>query len=184
MSEEREMTVHQACVLLKCRNVWRWGIVNIARRQSVAEHAYLVTVIGLALYDQCMKQHSLLERSSFAAFLMKHDAEEAMIGDIPATVKRAIEMRSPGILTSVKRDMGAYEAKSHAFDRTPLYALAKIADHVEAYKFASENAAPQAVIDHVNETLVNAVTKGMSDYAGAVEWTRLQAVVEELIAAE
>lgn len=181
MSEERELTVRQAKVLFASRNVWRWSIVNMARRQSVAEHTYLVTVLGLCLYDQCIKQHSLLERAAMFSYLMQHDAEEALLGDIPATVKLALERRNPGCITQIKRDLGAEVKYSHSFDRTPIKAMAKIADYVEAFKFASDNGAPEHVLAFLSTQLSNTITAGEDEFKVAVDWARLRHIVEEFV---
>lgn len=181
MSEERELTVQQARVMYAARNVWRWSIVNIARRQSVAEHSYLVTVLGLCLYDQCIKQHSLLERAGMTTYLLQHDSEEALLGDIPATVKLALERRSPGIITQIKRDLGAEVKHAHSFDRTPIQALVKIADYVEALKFATENGAPEHVTDFVNAHLLDTIARGVDSFPHAVDWEKLNRIVGEFI---
>jgi len=181
VSEERELTVAQAKTLLRCRNVWRWSIVNIARRQSVAEHSYLVTIIGTALYDQCMTRHSLLERATFVSYLLQHDAEEALLGDIPATVKQAIELRSPHLLSMVKRDLGAEVAHSHSFDGTPLKVLAKVADYVEAFKFAAENGAPDHVVEFLSDHLRDTMADGEEQHGAVVDWVKLRVIVNEFI---
>jgi len=176
VSEERELTIEQATVLLASRNVWRWSIVNMPRRQSVAEHTYLVTVIGLALYDQCMTRHSLLERASFFMYLMQHDAEEATLGDIPSPVKLAIERASPGTLTRVKREMGCEVRHAHSFDRTPLWFIAKIADHVEAIMFVGENSGPPHVLSFLMQHLDDAIRVGESAHNAMVDWRKLRSI--------
>lgn len=181
MSEERELTIAQAKVLFATRNVWRWSIVNMPRRQSVAEHSYLVTVLGLCLYDQCMIQHSLIERAGFITYLMQHDAEEALLGDIPATVKEVMERRSPGIINQIKRDMGAEVRQAHAFDKTPLKFLAKIADYAEAFKFVIENHGPDHVAEFLSEHLRTTIEEGMKKHAHSVHWDKLKSTVNEFI---
>ncbi len=181
MSEERELTAAQTRVLLSSRNVWRWSIVNMARRQSVAEHTYLVTVMALCLYDQCMKQHSLLERTRFTTYLMQHDAEEALLGDIPATVKMAIERRHPGVIDQIKRDLGAEVKYAHSFDRTPLKAIAKVADYVEAFKFAVDNEAPNHVVKFLSDHLHDTISTAEVEFGTAVDFAKLREIVNGFI---
>lgn len=136
-------TVERAKYLLRSRNVWRWSIVNIARRQSVAEHSYLVWVIGMALYDECCAGHNSIDRQDFGNYLLVHDADEASLGDIPSTVKEEIERQAPGALDRVRMALGA--GLCIGYRGHWLGHLYKMADLTEALLFVTENMGPGSV---------------------------------------
>ena len=157
MSVEREMTIEHAHVLIQARNVWRWSLANINRRQSVAEHSYCVAVLGLLIYDQCVHNHSSLTRTSLLIHLLTHDAEEALTGDIPAPVKVAIERRAPGLLSAIAHELGAKNGSTYAFGHDYLGAIVKIADRAETHWFAEDNHAPAHIVQYTHESYLQAL---------------------------
>lgn len=182
MSEEREVDLARAKVMLNSRNVWRWSIVSMDRRQSVAEHTYLVTVLGLLFYDQCMYQHSVLERSRLVMYMLEHDADEALLGDIPTPVKQAIEARYPGLLDVIRADMGAAGHNSHGFKNTAAGLLVTIADIAEALMFCRDNGAPMAVIDHLSNRLRVNIRVAATEWHTSIDYDKLSFLIEQLVA--
>jgi hypothetical protein len=77
----------------------RWGIVRCNRRQSVADHSYFVTCYGLKIAEMIgwpdvgdgPDYHGGLDfqmKYDLAVYLLRHDEDEAVSGDIPGPIKR------------------------------------------------------------------------------------------------
>lgn len=70
--------------LMRASHIKRWHIVQTANPQNLAEHAYNVSVIGMALYKRIVGEYV---PASFIAELLFHDAAEIRYGDIPTPGK-------------------------------------------------------------------------------------------------
>lgn len=91
------MTNAEVELLLQLPNIERWQIVEVSRRQSVAEHTYRVWVLTMDLYDRMFPiEHNSFRREGVAHWALVHDALEVITGDIPATVKQSLESVAPG----------------------------------------------------------------------------------------
>lgn len=76
--------------LLRNNHVKRWHIVNTTTDQSVAEHSFNVAVLAGFL---AKKKGLPLQEVTIAA--LYHDVGEALTGDIPTVLKRAIGYKDP-----------------------------------------------------------------------------------------
>lgn len=72
--------------------VERWNIVEVSRRQSVAEHQYLVSLL-VVRYCQLKGLHRGVETQALR-FALLHDAAEVLTGDVPTPTK---EHCGPGL---------------------------------------------------------------------------------------
>lgn len=168
--------------LLRSRNVWRWHIVNMPRRQSVAEHTYLTWVIGMAFYDCSANTPSTKERSDFGEFLLRHDAEESVLGDIPSPVKRALEsvaganvLTKAALLMGVQMDM-VYKPESHW-----LGSVYRLADLTEAILFSMNNGAPQHVVDYLRSAYNDSLRFAKEVWTNQCDWKQIEEMHLRLI---
>jgi hypothetical protein len=104
--------------VMRSADVSRWHTVNVAKRQSVAEHQYLVAILAVRLVNECSPEAATFERT-FKVMMaaMLHDAHEVDDGDRPAPSK--------------------------AVDPCPdnlLGATIWVADAIEAYHWINDNA--------------------------------------------
>lgn len=143
--------------LAASRHVKRWHIVNV-KPQSVAEHTYLVWVIGMALFDVGFKGHSSTERSDFAEFLLTHDADEAIVGDIPTPVKAVLCELYPSALREASAVLSGEVGRSAYVNRQGhwTWALYKIADLAEACLYLMDNGAPAHVLRQIRSDFAKA----------------------------
>ena len=78
---------------LRLSAVKRWGIVEMSRQQSVAEHSYNVALIALNLVGASVghKGFSKEDESLLLTLCLVHDMPEVFSGDIPSTIKGAFK---------------------------------------------------------------------------------------------
>lgn len=77
--------------VMRLSSIKRWGIVEMSRPQSVAEHSYNVAMIAAYIVDKLpsdMKPASL--REIVVNWSLVHDLPELVTGDIPTPVKEEI----------------------------------------------------------------------------------------------
>jgi 5'-deoxynucleotidase YfbR-like HD superfamily hydrolase len=93
--------------LLRMSHTKRWGIVNTTRVQNVAEHAFNVTLIVMAIIRRWRPDDEIYQMSTFdllAALL--HDAEEIRTGDTPTPQKmRLREAGAADAMRGVRADI-------------------------------------------------------------------------------
>lgn len=184
MAEFKEIR-EKADSLLRSRNVWRWHIVNMPRRQSVAEHTYLTWVIGMAFYDCAAYTPSVKERADFGDFLLRHDADESVLGDIPSPVKKALEaVAGPNIMTKAALLMGVQMDLVYKPEAHWLGALYKMADLTEALLFTMNNGAPQHVIDYLRSSYSDAYSAGKEMWPNYCDWPTVNDMHLRLITAK
>lgn len=70
-------------------DVFRWGIVRVQRRQSVAEHSYWI-----ALWMPRLLEHFLIRDADLilecVMAALHHDMDEVVTGDMPTPLKKSI----------------------------------------------------------------------------------------------
>jgi hypothetical protein len=76
---------------LRAAYIKRWHIVNTAKEQTVGEHSFTVALMAMELVS-LIKQPQW--GSSVAILALEHDLDEAITGDIPASVKEDNEVRA------------------------------------------------------------------------------------------
>ncbi len=144
---------------MRLSSIKRWGIIEMSREQSVAEHSYNVALIAGALAcaifeDKCCIVNEVVE------WALVHDMPELVSGDIP---------------TPVKRHLGAalYEMEEHMFPKLmerkneaspAALATVKLADFVDAIQFAQ-----RFCIDPRKDRILADMTLKMNAHIGAME---------------
>ena len=122
---------------LRLSAVKRWGIVEMSRQQSVAEHSYNVTLIALNLVGASVghKGFSKEDESLLLTLCLVHDMPEVFSGDIPSTVKGAFKEELDDWETTSFPAFSATNASVHK--RNPNIKLViKVADIMESIIFA------------------------------------------------
>jgi 5'-deoxynucleotidase YfbR-like HD superfamily hydrolase len=128
--------------MLRASHVDRWQIVNVAVRQSIAEHMYRTYTICLAIVGVLEKDgwDDPIARAVIGGWSLLHDLPEVIVGDIPTPTKALMASRGnekcidSGISKSVDtlRFMAEVEAPVAA-------AIVKIADLAESIDFLHMN---------------------------------------------
>jgi 5'-deoxynucleotidase YfbR-like HD superfamily hydrolase len=107
---------------------YRWQVVHLSKRQTVAEHSYFVTLLFLRFAEICELRGDVI--SSGLKYALLHDADEAWTGDIPGPIKRFMSDKPP-----IDQMMGNWASKVDKDRFSPvILALVKLADLVEAQK--------------------------------------------------
>ena len=122
---------------LRLSAVKRWGIVEMSRQQSVAEHSYNVTLIALNLVGASVghKGFSKEDESLLLTLCLVHDMPEVFSGDIPSTIKGAFKEELDDWETTSFPAFSATNASVHK--RNPNIKLViKVADIMEGIIFA------------------------------------------------
>lgn len=164
-------------MILNSRNVWRWHIVNMARRQSVAEHSYLTWAIGMEMYRLGCKGHNTVEKHEFAEYLLTHDAEEAVTGDMPTPVKKALNAILPNGYERLRQHMLDGHWQHHDdYDNHWLGHLAKLADLTEAVLFCRDNLAPAEVTQYLKTHYAETLTDAVKRWPEFCEWELVEEV--------
>lgn len=122
---------------LRLSAVKRWGIVEMSRQQSVAEHSYNVTLVALNLVGASVghKGFSKEDESLLLTLCLVHDMPEVFSGDIPSTIKGAFKEELDDWETTSFPAFSATNASVHK--RNPNIKLViKVADIMESIIFA------------------------------------------------
>lgn len=129
-------------------SVRRCGTLRTIAPQSVAEHSYYVTLIAWEIGLNLQSLGWELDLNSVVKMALFHDAEEAIMGDIPYPVKRASEeLRNS--LKLVKREIlekffdrkvnnVITQLESGKFKMEREAQIVSAADYVELYLYCSE----------------------------------------------
>ena len=83
--------------ILRLSDIKRWQIVNMARKQSVAEHSFNVTLIAARIYRDLFLFDPPLSLYEYA---LLHDVGEVLSGDIPSPIKNWINGKQLDKLTN------------------------------------------------------------------------------------
>lgn len=172
---------------LRLRNIWRYNVVNIARRQSVAEHSYLTWSIGMHLYDKFVVDFESLERANLSEALLLHDVEEAWSSDIPANLKVELEKAAPGALKRATRALSGLSGAGAAMYATGHWTetLVKAADATEAVLFCLENGAPASVRHSLYDRLESIIESGLAHRERRrFNWSGAFTEIKELLKAD
>lgn len=133
--------------ILRTADVYRWHSVKTLRKQSNAEHMYLVTMLGNKLATRVYPEISLEEKFTLSQWLLIHDVPESMTGDIATPVKRYLESFFPVGQNPLDDLEGLicpeYKSWKDKVTNTPLRRIAKLADLIEMWVFLKEEGIDQ-----------------------------------------
>ena len=117
--------------IMRLSNVKRWGVVEMSKSQSVAEHSYNVVMISIMIAENldeprmCSHQYN-----SVMYFALVHDLPELITGDIPTSIKKYVDSIELNYLTP------KYGAYHDGIKHTLNGIIVKSADILEALQFA------------------------------------------------
>lgn len=163
---------------MRLSTIKRWGIVEMSRSQSVAEHSYNVAIITNALCD--LIPGIYLEASLYWALC--HDLTEVVTGDIPTPLKDANKVSFEAMESVMFPEFSELKGKMRADH--PLEAdIVKLADYIDAIQFAQKfcvDSRSRAIIAEMTSRMYSIVDKYLEcdwfdDVIGNVEsWLDLK----------
>jgi 5'-deoxynucleotidase YfbR-like HD superfamily hydrolase len=140
---------------LRAGHVNRWQIVQTARPQTLAEHSYHVCALAgeLALLAQWPGLDDPHQRLELIFWAMYHDLIEVKTGDLATPFKECLRQAGGAeIVQEAERIADEEYSEMHARVRgTPIGAIVKIADMIEAAYFLQDN----GLGSHAQEVLAN-----------------------------
>lgn len=138
-----KVTFHE---FMRAGHIQRWHVVNTVKGQTVAEHAYLVTVIAMELFARVVGFDDPAEVNQLMAAALFHDAPEIRYGDIPTPGKNFIRGRAgDSFFDDMDRDLMPEIPYVGGSLPSRLLPFLKLADSIEAYSWITANkAGPQA----------------------------------------
>jgi hypothetical protein len=115
--------------LYRLGTTYRWQVVHLSKKQTVAEHSYFTTVLFMRFAEICFLNN--LSKWKGLEYALLHDADEAWSGDIPGPLKAFMDVDLP--LDRMLRDWAPKADKATVPGLVA--ALVKLADLVEAAKY-------------------------------------------------
>lgn len=154
---------------LRASDTKRWGIVNLLRPQSIAEHQYRVWLIVKDFVAKYRAAGGTLNSDDERLLLdaaLTHDSHEVLTGDFPNTLKELANTIAPGVIkrieTAAREQIGAPSEAIWVGSRVEH--LLKIADILETAFFAYHNGVPKLVWGHVGLQFKTAMERAHKEY--------------------
>jgi hypothetical protein len=166
---------------MRAQHVKRWGIVQVAREQTIAEHMYGVAVIAghLAIkmgwegLEDPERQLTLLRWS------LSHDLIEVLTGDLASPFKSQAKMLNDAFVEQVENSMSPWYAGVRARVADPeVEMIVKLADMIEALNFITDNGLGQHAIRQVEGDIRARLTDMIAAYGKTFPQFRIQAAVK------
>lgn len=167
--------------VMRLSSVKRWGIIEMSRTQSVAEHSYNVAVITTGIVNALELDSKEVEfdeatrdyiRSTTVQWALAHDLPELVSGDIPTPMKTYLGKAVHEMEQTMFPELTAYERGMDDLCRS----IVKIADFMDAIQFAEKFCIDSRKDDIVREMrgkledlVVNTQLKNDVRVASAVE---------------
>lgn len=144
-------------------HVPRWTTIPTIRKQSVGEHSFQVAVIAVWLLEAMhgIELESSEEASGIVAAAVFHDEAEAVTGDLPSPLKRAL-----------RGSIETFEAQIGADLRLPdrVAALLKLADLLEALLFIrEEQSMGNGMLTAVYKDVYDNLHRAFDDYVATAD---------------
>lgn len=121
--------------VMRLSNLKRWGIVEMSRSQSVAEHSYNVAMIAGYIVDRLPSEARPPGlREIVVNWSLIHDLPELTTGDIPTPIKEWIKTSLEGAERDLFPEMFEYKIRMSKL----ALAICKAADLMDAIQFANK----------------------------------------------
>lgn len=138
--------------VMRLSNIQRWGIIEMSRSQSVAEHSYNVTMISDQIIENIVEDHPYYEnfRRSAIMWALHHDLPELCTGDIPTPVKQHVA------LDEFDENNFPVYCKFKRYLPEEVRAIVKAADLIDALQFAEKfcvDSRKEAIIADMSKNL-------------------------------
>lgn len=137
---------------LSLQQIDRWSIVEMIRKQSVAEHTYNVHVLAMDLWDWLFQvPHNSFEREACSRWALEHDLDEVFTGDLPSPIKAILNRIHPGITVALKeevmRKVPSAQSMLRSIDKGSVpYQIVAVVDIVEALLYLRRYAIDREVM--------------------------------------
>ena len=161
--------------VMRLSNLKRWGIVEMSRTQSVAEHSYNVAMIAAYIVDRLpseIKPAGL--RENVINWSLIHDLPELVTGDIPTPIKALIKTSLDGAEKDLFPRISSYKDSLCELSR----AICKTADYIDAIQFAN-----RFCVDSRKEEIIDEMKENLGEMIDNMEWDNaiaLHKVVKEI----
>jgi 5'-deoxynucleotidase YfbR-like HD superfamily hydrolase len=156
--------------IMRLSNIKRWGIVEMARSQSVAEHSYNVAMISLAIASEIEVPWAEVSRSEILYWALLHDVPEVVTGDIPTSLKGYLDVES------MERELcPKYKSFEDSIKGTLAKTVVKAADYIEALQFAEK-----FCVDSRKNEIIYDIQSNMVSFLDKKENIRVALAVEKL----
>lgn len=162
--------------VMRLSNLKRWGIVEMFREQSVAEHSYNVAMISAYIVDQLPNEvKSTHLREAVVNWSLVHDLPELITGDIPTPIKELIKTSLDGAEEDLFPQLMNYK-KSHS---KLAMAVCKAADLMDAIQYARKFCVDSRKVEIISE-MVLFLGELADNMLGGDEATELEKVIRRI----
>lgn len=173
---------------LRAGHVKRWQIVQTSREQTLAEHTFHVCVLAGELAIQA-KWPGLLDPKQQLELLrwaMYHDLIEVKTGDLASPFKECLrEAGGETIIENAERIADKEYYEHHMRVRgTPIEAIVKIADMIEAAYFLQDNGVgtqAQQVLCNIERSIRDLANASVEQFPGLSLYFATQVVCEKVL---
>lgn len=121
--------------IMRLSSIKRWGIVEMSRSQSVAEHSYNVAMISMSIAEKLKKSNVKVDSEFVVTWALIHDLPEVTTGDIPTTLKAVDKF----VFDRLEDELFPYFSAVKISEENKLEkTIIKIADYIDAIQFAQK----------------------------------------------
>lgn len=142
--------------IMNLSNIKRWGIIDMSREQSVAEHSYNVTMISLHIVKEMdfNDEGGILEYMTMNWALV-HDLPEISSGDIPTPMKSYLK---DSIAEMEKEKFPNWHSFKETVGDSLSKKIVKIADYIDAIQFAESYCVDKRKEQIIGEMIIKMAT--------------------------
>jgi 5'-deoxynucleotidase len=155
---------------MRAQHVKRWGIVQVAREQTIAEHMYGVAVIAgdLALKMNWEGLGSAERQLELLRWALTHDLIEVFTGDLASPFKSQAKMLNGAFIEQVEGMMSPwYTTRRRRATDPEVEMIVKLADMIEALSFLTDNGLGQHATKQVDGDIRLRLTEMIHEYSKA-----------------
>jgi 5'-deoxynucleotidase YfbR-like HD superfamily hydrolase len=121
--------------VMRLSSIKRWGIIEMSRQQSVAEHSFNVAVISHYLITEIQDVAiSYAMHSQIMLLALTHDLTELVTGDLPTPMKQFVGKAIDEMEQSYFPKLIDFKGQTS----TLIQRIVKIADTIDAIQFAKK----------------------------------------------
>lgn len=168
-------------------HVTRWHSVRTMRKETLAEHHYMVAILSRELAErivgETLSDHDRLLLQDYA---LHHDDAELLLGDLPTPVKRKLAALTGdgNPIKQLEREICPRTAQlENAIKTTPLGVICKLADILAAISFITVegiNEHAQTIEHKALKFFHKKVEEGISAYPD-LQWQTAHDVLNEVL---
>lgn len=119
--------------IMRANYVERWQLVNVSRRQTVAEHSFNVAMISKAIAEEMGYQSDTI--ALLISYAIQHDLDEVITGDIPTPTKQRVRELGVEMNDLIDTPKLIDIPQVHKYYKS----IIKMADYLDAMWYLNEN---------------------------------------------